>query len=157
MKFISLLCSIIFSYQANAIINNIDHVESRLLDFTYLDLCTTMKAKNTMLISPIGFSEIECFNQKFKVSEFCLKKLPEDASFTRGFINTTEKKIYCETAKAVSLSIFCEYKKCRNHKSACEKLKNAYAMKLELSHSSLVEDKLNCYYSKDTTEDLDEK
>lgn len=141
-----------FNIQAK--VYNHEIIEGRLQDFSYTDLCETMKAKNSILISPIGLAEIECFNQKFKVADFCLKKLNTSANFTRGFVNTTEKKIYCETAKAVTVSLDCEGKSfCRNSKNACEKLQQVYAIKLEVNHSSNIAGKLNCYFT--SSEDLE--
>lgn len=156
MKLFILFIFILSCFGISAKVHNHEIIEGRLQDFSYVEFCETMKAKNNMLISPIGLAEIECFNQKFKVAEFCQKKLPIDANFTRGFINFDEKKIYCETAKAVTLSIYRVHKNSNQHKKECEKLKIAYARKLELSHSSFLDDKLNCYYAKSSIEDLDE-
>lgn len=148
----------IFLFSSNTFAKVFNHeiVEGQLHDYSFIDLCETMKAKNNLLISPIGLTELECFNQKFKISDFCLKKLPIDANFTRGFINQDEKKIYCETAKAVTISIDCKQKNiCQQSKNACDKLHLIYANKLELNHSSVVAGRLNCYFTSSLEVDLD--
>jgi hypothetical protein len=156
MKLFILIIFILSCFGISAKVLNHEIIEGRLQDFSYVELCETMKSKNTMLISPIGLAEIECFNQKIKVADFCLKKLSSNANFTRGFINITEKKIYCETAKAVTISLDCEGKTlCKNPKNACEKLQQVYAIKLEVNHSSNIAGKLSCYFT--TNEELDLK
>lgn len=146
----------IFTLQAFAKVYNHEIIEGRLQDYSFVEMCETMKAKNSFLITPIGLTELECFNQKFKIADFCQKKLPLEANFTRGFINIDEKKIYCETAKAVTVSIDCQSKSgCQNSKNACEKLQNIYASKLDLNHSSIVDGKLNCYYTSSVEVELD--
>jgi hypothetical protein len=117
-----------------------------------------MKAKESLLITPIGLLEIECFNQKFNISDFCLKKLPLDAAYSRGFANTIDKKVYCEEAESVMLSIDCLAKPsfCKNAEQTCEALKKNYAVKLETTHSSILNKKINCYFSKNSEEKLNE-
>jgi hypothetical protein len=135
-----------------------DAISSRLHEYSYQEFCDSMKAKNSMLISAKGLNEIECFNENFKISDFCLKKLPLDSNYTRGFSVESEKRVYCEEAAGVMLSVDCESKInfCKNDKYNCEKLKKSYASSLELSHSSVVDKKLNCYFSKKIEDDINE-
>ena len=114
-----------------------------------------MNAKSSLLTTAINSHEIECFNQKYKIREFCIKKMPLDSNFTRGFGVESEKRVYCEEAVNVSLSIDCKEMKglCKNAQNACEKLKNIYAYSLENSHHSVTNGKLNCYFTKKNAED----
>lgn len=150
------ICLILISFSIQAKIINHDSIGARLHDYSFKEFCSTMKSKSDTLISVAGVNEIECFNQKFKISDFCTQKLPLEASYTRGFAVENEKKVYCEEANSISISLTCDSFKdaCKSPKSSCEKLKKVYANRLEISNSSKVEDKLNCYFTKKAEEDL---
>lgn len=133
-------------------------IDSHLSDFSYQDFCETMKAKSTTLVSALPQNEIECFNEKYKIIDFCLKKLPLGSSLSRGFAVTTEKKVYCEVAKSVMVSLTCDTQSdlCKNPKQSCLKMQKFYAYDLDLAHASQIERNLNCYYSKKIGENINE-
>jgi hypothetical protein len=128
-------------------------------EFEYAEVCEVMGAKNSILISPHSLTEIECFNKNYSLLDFCLKKFPVERTLTRGFIDRIKKKVVCEMSESVIISLSCDKrdsKFCLDPKKGCEDLKMIYANRLELAHSSLVEKKLNCYFSKIIEESLDE-
>ena len=128
-------------------------------DFTFREMCETMGSKNLEMISANSLSEIDCMGKTFKSIDFCLKKLPLDKGLTRGIVDEKNKKIICETSTSVMLSISCDerdIKYCRDPKKGCEELKKIFAHSLELVHSSILEKKINCYFSKHTEESLNE-
>ena len=80
-----------------------------------------------------------------------MAKFPLEQELTRGIVDEKRKKVICETAPSVSLTLSCDarsMKYCIDHKRGCEELKKIYAAKLEVVHSSMLEKKINCYFSK---------
>lgn len=150
----------LFLYPSISLCKIIKHesVDAHLSDYSYREFCETMKAKNNMLVSELPNNQIECFNEKFKIVDFCLRKLPLGSSLARGFAISTEKKVYCEVAKSVMLTLSCDsmVEICKRPKQSCEKIKNMYAYDLELAHASQIERNLNCYYSKKLGENINE-
>jgi len=127
--------------------------------YSFIDLCKTMKAKNTSLITPVNIGELECFNEKFSIIDFCLQKSPLEKHLTRGYAVEKEKKIYCEQALSVMFSVSCDERDmhlCFNPKKGCEQLKKIYAYRLDIAHYSMLEKNLNCYFAKPLGETLDE-
>ena len=136
--------------------------ESALLkihDYSYIEFCEVMQAKTKTLISATTSGEIECFNQKFNIIDFCLKKFPTNKHITRGYALEKEKKVYCEEAQSVMISISCDERDlhyCLDPKAGCEQLRKIYAHRLEVVHYSMLEKNLNCYYAKSLGDSLDE-
>lgn len=155
MRFFFVLFFSIFSHFGLALVSY-EGVQTRLHSFSYSDFCSVMKAKSSFLVSTINPSEIECFSEKFKINDFCVRKLELASSYARGYGVDKEKKVYCEEARGVTVTIDCSHNQllCKNPENNCEKLKNIYAYSLELTHSSQLNGKLNCYYSKKNDEDF---
>jgi hypothetical protein len=133
--------------------------KSKLHDYSYIDFCDTMKAKNSTLITAPSLGEVECLNQKFKIIDFCLQKMPLDKHLTRGYAVEKEKKVYCEVAQSVMVSVSCDARDmylCFDPKKGCLQLKNIYAYRLEVVHYSMLEKNLNCYFAKPLGDNLDE-
>lgn len=131
----------------------------KIQDYSYQDFCDTMKAKSATLISASGTDEIECFNQKFKIVDFCMQKAPLEKHITRGYTVEKEKKVYCEEAHSVMVSISCDARDmhfCLDPKKGCDKLKKIYAHRLEVVHYAMLEKNLNCYFSKPLGDNLNE-
>jgi hypothetical protein len=147
-----LIALLYFSHSYASLVRH-ETINSHLADFSYKEVCETMKAKVVMLSDASGPSEIECFNEKIKVFDFCLKKLSLETPFTRGMVIASEKKVYCESASDVIVSLDCDSSKsiCDSPKLGCLKIKKLYAYRHELNHFSVIDKKINCYYStKDT-------
>ncbi len=128
-------------------------------EFEYSEVCEVMGAKNSLLISPHLLTEMECFNKSYSLMDFCLKKIPTDKALTRGFVDLVKKKAVCEISESVIISLSCDrrdLKYCLIPEKGCEDLRIIYANRLETAHSSLVDKKLNCYFSKILKESLDE-
>lgn len=85
--------------------------------------------------------------EEIKVSNFCEKELKDDKSYARAFIR--DGKVICQSASRVIMSLECgknsEY--CKDKDIGCFKLKERFATRLKLSHGSVVNNKLNCYFS----------
>jgi hypothetical protein len=131
----------------------------KLHEHTYADFCQTMNAKNATLISDVGMGEIECFNQKFKITDFCLQKDPQAKHITRGYPLDKEKKVLCEEGKAVMVSVSCDERDlhfCLDPKKGCEQLQKIYAVRFEVVHYSMLDKNLNCYFAKPLGDTLDE-
>ncbi len=128
--------------------------KGHLQSFSYQDFCNENKAKSDMLASVVSRDEIECFNEKFKISDFCLKKMNPDSPLIRYYGLDSEKKVYCEDAKSVRLQLDCGQlnTSCRDPKDDCGKLKKIYAYSLDLAHGYRVDDKLHCLFSKTEVE-----
>lgn len=145
MKFIIFLISN-FAFAASV---DVDSVSLKRTEFTYKDFCLFNQAKSPMLITSTAPNIIECLDQKFKINEFCIKKLALGSKFTRGYGNDHDQKVFCEVAEAVTLTINCEERSalCKNANDSCEKLRASYAHSLEQAHASILNNKLKCYYS----------
>ena len=131
----------------------------KMQNYSYQDFCETMKAKSATLISASGMDELECFNQKFKIVDFCMQKAPLEKHITRGYAVEKEKKVYCEEAQSVMVSVSCDARDmhfCLDPKKGCEQLKKIYAFRLEVVHYSMLEKNLNCYFAKPLGDNLDE-
>ena len=149
---------VLFSLSTMGKVIKHEMTDSHLSVFDYKEFCTTMKAKSTTLISMTGVGEIECFNEKFKIADFCIKKLPLENSLTRGYAVESEKKVYCEEAKSLMLTVTCDTSKdiCFKPKISCEGLKKIFAYRLNLFHYANIDKNLECYYSKFNEENLNE-
>lgn len=131
----------------------------KVQDYSYADFCETMKAKNSTLITSNSIGEISCLDQKFNILDFCLLKNPLDKHFTRGYSVEKDKKVYCENAQSVMVSVSCDKRDmnyCLVPFKGCQQLKKIYAYRLEVVHYSMLEKNLNCYFSKPLGDNLDE-
>jgi hypothetical protein len=159
LRIFLLMATIFTSWPSYSAVLKRDTSKEKQTDYTFKDFCQTMKAKDLSLISVTAPDEIECFNQKFKIIDFCLQKIPFAKHVTRGYANEKEKKVYCEEAQSVMISVSCDERDlrfCLDPKKGCEMLKKIYAYRLETVHYSMLEKNLNCYYSKPLGDTLDE-
>ena len=158
LKFV-LVATMFMSWPLYSAVLKHDSSKLKLNSYTYQDFCQTMKAKDATLISVVLPDEMECFNQKFKIMDFCMQKIPFAKNITRGYANEKEQKIYCEEAHSVMVSIACDERDmhyCLDPKKGCDMLKKIYAYRLDVVHYSMLEKNLNCYFSKPLGENLDE-
>ena len=131
----------------------------RYKEFDYKDVCNEFGVKDAILISPKVVAEIECFNKTFSLTDFCLKKFPMDKTLTRGYVDSSKKKVVCEMSESVMISVSCDsrdLKYCFNPKKGCAELRKIYANRLEVAHYSMLEKNLNCYFSKSIGESFNE-
>lgn len=153
------MSSLLFVVNLRAAIIKHEVPRAQYREFEYAEVCELMGTKDAILISPKSLREIECFNKRYQLIDFCLKKLPEEKKITRGYINSAGKKVICEMADNVSLNLSCDQrdiKFCRDPKKGCEALRKIYAIQLETAHFSMLEKKLNCHFSKRIGESLNE-
>lgn len=128
-------------------------------EFDYKEVCDTFKVKDALLISPASLTEMECFNKKFQLIDFCLNKFPMEKTLTRGYVDKEKKKVICEMSESVMISVSCDdrdLKYCFDPKKGCEELKKIYGHRLEIAHYSMLEKNLNCYFSKPIGDSLNE-
>ena len=153
-----LLFSTFYSASKAAVLKH-DISSPRFKEFDYAEVCETMGAKNTVLITPKSLREIECLNKTYSLIDFCLKKFPMDKTLTRGFVDHEKKKVVCEMSDSVMLSVSCDerdLKYCLVPEKGCKELKAIYANLLEIAHYSKLEKNLNCYFSKPIGESFNE-
>jgi hypothetical protein len=159
MAVIILLFSLFISIELHASVLKHEVLTPVLQEFSYLDVCEAMGAKNPILISPKGPNHLECLNKKYSLIDFCLNKFPMDKILTRGFFDLVKKKVICESSSSVMISVSCEsddLKYCLVPKKGCEELKKIYANRLEIAHYGMPTKSLNCYFSKHIEENLNE-
>lgn len=155
----SLLITILFSQVLHAAVLKHDISSPIYKEFEYAEVCTTMGAKQAILISPKSLSEMECLNKTYPLIDFCLKKFPMEKMLTRGFVDQAKKKVVCEMSESVMVSVSCDkrdLKYCFAPQKGCEELRKIYAHRLETAHFSMLEKNLNCYFSKTLGESLNE-
>lgn len=153
------LITLILSQSLNAAVLKHDVSNSIEKEFEYKEVCQTMGAKDAMLVAPKSLSEMECFNKSYRLIDFCLQKFPMEKNLTRGFVDTTKKKVVCEMSDSVMISVSCDsrdLKYCFKPKEGCEELRKIYAYRLEIAHYSMLDKNLNCYFSKPIGESLNE-
>ena len=95
-------------------------------EFDFRDACLLMGSKNLELISAKSMTEIDCTGKVFRGVDFCMAKFPLEQELTRGIVDEKRKKVICETAPSVSLTLSCDarsMKYCIDHKRGCEELK----------------------------------
>ena len=118
-----------------------------------------MGVKNNLLEVAKGQTHIDCTSRVVSILDFCKKKSSKRQSLIRGRVDVLAKKgIVCEYAKSVVLKIECGHDtfKCSDiAESDCRKLRGVFAHSLELTHSSRLERKLSCFYSKEDVGLLD--
>lgn len=128
-------------------------------EFDYKDVCETFKVKDVMLVSPASLTEMECFNKKFQLLDFCLNKFPMEKSLTRGYVDKAKKKVICEMSNSVMISVSCDQrdlKYCFDPKKGCDELRKIYGNRLDVAHFSMLEKNLNCYFAKPIGDSLNE-
>ncbi|MFA6236823.1 MAG: hypothetical protein WC635_05795 [Bacteriovorax sp.] len=155
----SLITLFLFSHTVHAAILKHDISQAHYKEFEYTEVCESMGAKDSVLITPKSLTEIECLNKTFNLTDFCLKKFPMDKTLTRGFIDKSKKKVVCEMSDSVMLSVSCDkrdLKYCFSPKKGCEELRKIYANRLEVAHFSMLIQNLNCYFAKPIGESLNE-
>lgn len=148
-----------FSLLLNAAVIKHEVLNSREKEFEYEEVCKSLGAKDAMLMAPKSLTEMECFNKTYRLIDFCLKKFPTKRSLTRGYVDTSKKKVICEMSDSVMLSVSCDErdaKYCLKPKNGCAKLQKIYAYRLDLAHYSILEKNLNCYFSTPLEESLNE-
>lgn len=147
------------SFSLNAAVLKHDITTPLYKEFDYLNVCETMGAKNTILISPKSLTEMECLNKSYPLIDFCLKKFPMEKTLVRGYVDQQKKKVVCEFSESVMVSVSCDkrdLKYCFSPKKGCEELRKIYAHRLEVAHFSMLAKNLNCYFAKTLGESLNE-
>ena len=157
--FFILICLPFFSVELHAEIIKHEISSAKNYEYSLRELCETMGSKNNELISANSLLKVDCMGKIFKAIDFCIKKLPLDMGLTRGIIDEKNKKVTCETASSITLSLSCDarnIKYCYDSHKGCEELKKIYAYQMEVVHASVLEKKINCYFSKHIGESLNE-
>ncbi len=159
MKFIIFVFFFCSSIRAEIIKNNA--TELKRISFSFNDVCKYMGHYETPIIDPWGPGVLDCMGTKINLNEFCLKKekgleLPnEKLSLTRGVNDPISKTVFCEKASSLILSYKCQKKDatdiCISAGHGCNKLNQIFAIEMEISRSSLLDQEegkiLNCYFS----------
>jgi hypothetical protein len=155
----SLLATLVISQSLHAAVIKHDVSSPTYKEFDYKEVCETFKVKDAVLVSPSSLTEMECFNKKFQLMEFCLSKFPMEKTLTRGYVDKDKKKVICEMSESVMISVSCDerdLKYCFDPKRGCEELKKIYGNRLDIAHFSMLEKNLNCYFAKPIGETLNE-
>ena len=132
-------------------------------EFSFREVCEKLGSKNLELIEAKSINEIDCMGKIFAAVEFCKIIEKNDDTLTRAIVDEKSKTVNCEHSSSVMLSISCDSrdaKYCLDPKKGCEELKDMYAVKLDMAHYSLIEQKneksINCYFAKALNDDLSE-
>lgn len=124
------------------------------MKFSLKEACSKMGFKNLVIVEQVKQSAIDCMGKKLDVNDFC-DKFSNQKNFTRGYIDSDARRVICEEATGVSLSVTCEKdgaheKVCISPEKSCHILKKLYARRLALIHSAFLDifpGQVNCYYS----------
>ncbi|MCO4793163.1 MAG: hypothetical protein KC493_05605 [Bacteriovoracaceae bacterium] len=123
---------------------------------SFKSACESMGFRDNLLIEPKGLIGLDCMGRVVKVNDYCLKKKVKGKLFLRGFLNAETKSVVCQFGNSANLTLSCETKKtrkyCESPKVSCEKLKNYFAVDLNVTHHSRLfegsKEMLNCYFGK---------
>lgn len=155
----SLITAFLLSFTLEAAVLKHEVSSPKYKEFDYKEVCESFKVKDVMLVTPVSLTEIECFNKKFQLLDFCLNKFPLDKTLTRGYVDKEKKKVICEMSDSVMISVSCDQrdlKYCFDPKKGCEELRKIYGNRLDVAHFSMLEKNLNCYFAKPIGDSLNE-
>lgn len=149
MKVLLIIFVSIFSVHAAVIKNDVSGLKRKA--FSLKEACTKAGFDHLLMVEADSSLIVDCMGRKLNAHEFCKNNEGGD-NFIRGFVSASKSQVYCEYAEAVSLTISCDqnhHKYCQNAKVGCGELKDVFANKLELMHSSLTGTpvNLNCHFA----------
>ncbi len=144
------ILSLIFSLPLKSKIKKFETTETRILEFNLKKVCKELQKEN-LLVEAHNAHQIDCTGEIVDVDDYCKEKLtPTNIPFIRAVVQN--KKLLCQSAKTVTLSLGCvgKYKSfCKSKNTHCEILGKRFAKDLKLSFAGVSESEevsLNCYY-----------
>ena len=149
MKVLIFIIASTLSSHAAVIKNDVTGLKREV--FSLKQACEKTGFIHLLLVEAKNATTVECMGRDLKALDFC-QKIEGRAPFLRGFVSASTSQVFCEYGESVSLSLSCDqehYGFCQNAKKGCDELRNSFAQKLELLHSSLtgIPKNLNCHYS----------
>ncbi len=143
MKFIFLM---LISLNAYSNITQYDVYGSEKKEYSWGEVCQAVFGSTSPLIDIANSKELICMSKKTSVVDFCKKNITKN--LIRGFIDTKTKKVICQSGNRIVFKYNCVSNKtyCAST-SACNEVQKDLAMTLDLVHSSITENNLNCYFS----------
>lgn len=126
-------------------------------------VCDFFYKQDFPLIEIKSATQLDCMKGQVSVGTFCAQKQSDDPHLIRGFIDSKNNKVICQSAKRVILKYSCsnkDPKHCEDSSIGCYILKEKLAMRLKVVHHSITTDtpgkkSLNCYYESKNSEALD--
>jgi hypothetical protein len=147
------LSLVIFGAPASSSVN-VEYIKPDFETYTFKETCEKSGIRETPLITAPSLKELDCMGTIVSLNEFCLKNMLDAKNFSRGYAQAEQKKVFCQSANGLSLSINCtanNKKLCAHEKEACRDLQALYARNLKLVKSTLQMDgesnsQVSCYY-----------
>ncbi len=139
-----------FPFLIFAQISKVKLMESKKIAFEPKEVCKDLKYRHLLLVEIVNSHQIDCMGKKVDVQNYCRKKFANNPKFSRGYVDKKSKKVICQMANAILLSLKCinNYKKlCLNHKKSCINLGKIFAYNLNMYHSFISRDReLQCHF-----------
>lgn len=140
------MCLISLSVQSKVLKYDVYQISKT--EHSLKEVCQKILNKDYPLVTMHSISQVDCMSKIVDVNSFCKKMNPSDLYLIRGIV--FKNKAFCQSAKRVILKYACnnsnEY--CKDSSIGCYKLKSKLAIRLDVIHSSIMDNKLNCYYAK---------
>ena len=92
---------------------------------------------------------LNCMGEKKNISAFCEEKEAANPYYIRAIVNKKTNKVDCLSSKRVLLKYKCETKNdryCKDKEIGCYLFKEQLAKRLKISHQSLNQNILSCYF-----------
>lgn len=131
-----------------------DHLSSGHRSYSWKEVCRTMAATPAPLIEKKGLTKLDCMGKTVRVSSFCEKKEASNPFYTRAVVISYDQTVRCYSGKKVTVKWECDSQNdffCKDKEIGCFHFKEKLASRLELVHSSIIDEKnnkktLNCHF-----------
>jgi hypothetical protein len=124
--------------------------------FSFKSVCKKMVSHESPLIEAVSGTEIDCMGKKIEVGQFCEKMMAQDPYYLRGYVDTENQEVICQSGKKVLFKYQCvkmsDKKICgTDAKISCKDIQKKLARRLDLIHFSFTKSEkgireLNCYF-----------
>lgn len=119
------------------------------------EVCEHFGFKNNLMINPQGNAELDCMSRRANITKFCISKYGK--GLLRGKVDKISKNVLCEFADTLRVKVECvgrDEKLCDKKEDSCLKLKEVFAVGLDLIDSSMDKKILTCTYLNNAEKDL---
>lgn len=123
---------------------------------SFKTVCIKMGYPDSPLIDVFSGTKLDCMGRKIEVGQFCDKELAADPYYIRAYIDKTKQEVVCVSGKKVLFKYMCVKLSDRalcsmEAKKSCEFIKTKLAKRLDIVHSSYVNNEkgikqLNCFF-----------